>query len=474
MTSNASMNFTKKELMSQFNNQTNNLNISSSTISSKKRKPFEKLSFHSDSQTYVSEKINNNNINDQTEDTKSITNINNIMDDKPINISDNNLNDISNITQSNMNKSQISFDEKSMILSNYKSLSKETLEKAKKFNSNYKNSTPFWIKFFEDIQNDTLSANSSYFKYDNKKEYIKSLIEMVQRDADIYDEINLNKQKKEETQNSIKLLIQESNNQSQVNETNNSKSNNESQISNNNKSNMTKNKSKVSIKNNEENKNDIELNNKLQQILAQYNKIEQKDKKFYSKEIDYDSFKFKLLTGGKFTSDNKEKNIPEVIKKLENLEDIEENNKEDQKEEDIKKYDNLNVKKNTQKKEKENSKEDEYKTIDTLYFGDDYTFEELNYDKIDFHVYNKDSIKKLLKLDKKLHEIDPERYNTSINTELKKIQDEFNKGKKERYLKIEKETREKFNKYLSELDKKVTIFDIKPKDEKFLNQKKMN
>ena len=427
----------------------NNLNISSSTINSKKRKPFDKLSFHSNN----SEKLNDNNLIDES-NTNLITNNNSstINDD----------NNINNVTSSSFNKSQISNDEKNMILSCYNLLSKETLEKAKKFNSNYKNSTPFWIKFFEEIQNDNLNSNSSYFKYNNKNEYVKSLIEMVQRDADIYDEINLNKQKKEETQNSIKLLIQESNNQSQVNETNNSKLNNESQVSNNNKSNMTKNKSKVNVKNNEENKNDIELNNKLQQILAQYNKIEQKDKKFYSKEIDYDSFKFKLLTGGKFNSDNQEKNIPEVIKKLENLEDIEEN-KEDQKEEDKKKYDNLKVKKPTQKIE--NNKEVEYKTIDTLYFGDDYTFEELNYDKIDFHVYNKDSIKKLLHLDKKLHEIDPERYNTSINTELKKIQDEFNKGKKERYLKIEKETREKFNKYLSELDKKVTIFDIKPKDE---------
>ena len=209
--SNASINFTKKDLMNQFNPQNNNLNISSSTINSRKRKPFEKLSFHSDSQTNISEKLLNNNLqNDQTEDTKSITNLNNIIDDKPISISENNPNDLSNITQSNMSRTQLSFDEKSMILSCYKLLSKETLEKAKKFNSNYKNSTPFWIKFFEDIENDTLNPNSSYFKYDNKNEYIKSLIEMVQRDADIYDEINKNKKKKEETQNSIKKLLDES------------------------------------------------------------------------------------------------------------------------------------------------------------------------------------------------------------------------------------------------------------------------
>ena len=433
MTSNASMNFTKKELMSQFNNQTNNLNISSSTISSKKRKPFEKLSFHSDSQTYVSEKINNNNINDQTEDTKSITNINNIMDDKPINISDNNLNDISNITQSNMNKSQISFDEKSMILSNYKSLSKETLEKAKKFNSNYKNSTPFWIKFFEDIQNDTLSANSSYFKYDNKNEYIKSLIEMVQRDADIYDEINKNKKKKEETQNSIKKLLDESKKEQED----------------------IKNKSTTSNKNNnnqntQEEKSQIELDNKLNQVLDVYNKLDEKNKKIYNNEKDYDTFKNILITGGKFTNEEtNKKNIPEQIKKLENLESIDEN--EEQKDNNI-----IN----------ETSKPNEFKTIDTLYFGENYTYEDLNYDKIDFYAYDKDSIRKILDLDRRLHEIDPIKYNTSINTELKKLQDEFNKGKKERFEKTQKEMREKFYKYLKDhKETKKSIFDIPVKDE---------
>ena len=106
----------------------------------------------------------------------------------------------------------------------------------------------------------------------------------------------------------------------------------------------------------------------------------------------------------------------------------------------------------------------EFKTIDALYFGDNYTFEELNYDKIDFFAYNKESLPKLLALDKRLHEIDPERYNTSINTELKKIQDEFNKGKEERMKKAEKEVRDKFNQ-VKDKDSKKTIFDIKPSDE---------
>ena len=101
-----------------------------------------------------------------------------------------------------------------------------------------------------------------------------------------------------------------------------------------------------------------------------------------------------------------------------------------------------------------------------LYFGENYTYEELNYKKIDFQIYNKESLPKILALDRRLHEIDPERYNTSINTELKKLQDEFNEGKEERLKKLKKENRERFIKYLEDSkETKKTIFDIKPKDE---------
>ena len=54
-----------------------------------------------------------------------------------------------------------------MIISSYKLISKETIEKAKKLNKQYKE-TPFWIKFFEEIENDSLKNNSSYFKINNK------------------------------------------------------------------------------------------------------------------------------------------------------------------------------------------------------------------------------------------------------------------------------------------------------------------
>ena len=62
--------------------------------------------------------------------------------------------------------------------------------------------------------------------------------------------------------------------------------------------------------------------------------------------------------------------------------------------------------------------------------------------------------------------------NLSINTELKKIQDEFNAGKEERMLKVDKDIRDKFNKYMEDTkETKKTIFDIKPSDEKRIKYK---
>ena len=412
---NATISFNKRELLSQFNNQnqegnneSNNIVSSSSSSNLKKRKPFDKLSFHSDS---VTNQNSNNLINNNNPTNTSIIS--------------NNEN-----TSAIMNNSGITEVEKSMILSSYKLLSKSTLEKAKLFNNQYKNSTPFWIKFFEEIENDSLKSNSSYYKYnlDKKSEYVKSLIEMVQRDADIYDSMNKNNNVKKETQQSIKHILDES-------------ELNKSTVSS--KSNRSK-----SAKNDEQeeiDKNNIKIDNKLAQGLTEYDKLYEKDKKYYNSEADYDTFKFNLITGGKFTNEKK-KNEPTLEEKMQKIEEEENRKNEEEK-----------------KKQKEIK---DYKTIDTLYFGDNYTFEELNYDKIDFCAYNKDSIKKLLELDRKLNKIDPKRYTTSINTELKKIQDEFNAGKKERFNRINKETREQFKKYLKDTQEtKKTIFDIEPKDE---------
>ena len=441
----------------------NNLSISTSTMNNKKRKPFENLTFYS-------ERKNNYNLNNNDIFDKNKEDINNesIMTDiqfKNIDIN-NPLNPLKE-SQTEFNTSQITQDEKSMIISSYKLISKETIEKAKKLNKQYKE-TPFWIKFFEEIENDSLKNNSSYFKINNKNEYIKNLVTMIQRDADLYDKLQKSKEIKQETENELKKLIEE--NQNNINEENTIHINNteNTKISNNINNNSSKlkrhNSSNISmIKNNTDNnninqtekKNDKnDINEKFSKILESYNKQDEKERKLYFNEDDYESFKFKLITGGKFNSDKDKEieKIPEKIKKLENLEDIDEKpmTEKEKKKDEILKMKGVK----------------EFMTIDNLYFGENYTYEELNYKKIDFQIYNKESLPKILALDRRLHEIDPERYNTSINTELKKLQDEFNEGKEERLKKLEKENRERFNKYLEDSkETKKTIFDIKPKDE---------
>ena len=446
----------------------NNLSISTSTMNNKKRKPFENLTFYS-------ERKNNYNLNNNDIFDKNKEDINNesIMTDiqfKNIDIN-NPLNPLKE-SQTEFNTSQITQDEKSMIISSYKLISKETIEKAKKLNKQYKE-TPFWIKFFEEIENDSLKNNSSYFKINNKNEYIKNLVTMIQRDADLYDKLQKSKEIKQETENELKKLIEE--NQNNINEENiininntentkisNNINNNSSKLKRHNSSNISK------IKNNTDNNNIInnninqtekkndknDINEKFLKILESYNKQDEKERKLYFNEDDYESFKFKLITGGKFNSDKDKEieKIPEKIKKLENLEDIDEKpmTEKEKKKDEILKMKGVK----------------EFMTIDNLYFGENYTYEELNYKKIDFQIYNKESLPKILALDRRLHEIDPERYNTSINTELKKLQDEFNEGKEERLKKLEKENRERFNKYLEDSkETKKTIFDIKPKDE---------
>ena len=446
----------------------NNLSISTSTMNNKKRKPFENLTFYSERKNNYN--LNNNDIFDKNKEDINDESIMTDIQFKNIDIN-NPLNPLKE-SQTEFNTSQITQDEKSMIISSYKLISKETIEKAKKLNKQYKE-TPFWIKFFEEIENDSLKNNSSYFKINNKNEYIKNLVTMIQRDADLYDKLQKSKEIKQETENELKKLIEE--NQNNINEENIININNteNTKISNNINNNSSKlkrhNSSNISmIKNNTDNNNIInnninqtekkndknDINEKFSKILESYNKQDEKERKLYFNEDDYESFKFKLITGGKFNSDKDKEieKIPEKIKKLENLEDIDEKpmTEKEKKKDEILKMKGVK----------------EFMTIDNLYFGENYTYEELNYKKIDFQIYNKESLPKILALDRRLHEIDPERYNTSINTELKKLQDEFNEGKEERLKKLEKENRERFNKYLEDSkETKKTIFDIKPKDE---------
>ena len=467
--------YNRQNISNQNQNNFNNLSISTLSVNNKKRKPFENLTFYS-------EKKNNLNINKSEKDDDSImTDINNINNNS--NINQNNNNTLKE-SQTEFNFSQITQDEKSMIISSYKLISKETIEKAKKLNKQFKQ-TPFWIKFFEEIENNTLKNNSSYFKINNKNEYIKNLVNMIQKDADLYDKLQKSKKIKIETENEIKKFIEENNNNisNNINESNNNSdiinsnnignnklkrynSSNMNNIKNNNK------KNEFNDDNNTDNNSDIinqtekkneknDIAEKFAKILESYNKLDEKEKKIYLNEENYESFKFKLITGGKFNSDKDKK--------------ISEKNENENKKEGGVPLDEKNILEKLEKPmtEKEKKKDEimkikglkEFKTIDMLYFGDNYTFEELNYNKIDFYVYNKESLPKILALDKRLHELDPERYKTSINTELKKIQDEFNLGKEDRMKKASKEIRDLFNKYMEDTkETKKTIFDIKPPD----------
>ena len=435
----------------------NNLSISTSSMNSKKRKPFGNLTFYSEKKNIFNNEINELNESGGVGDKKDDESIMTDIQFKNIDVLNNN-NPLKE-SQTEFNSSQISQNEKSMIISSYKLISKETIEKAKKLNKQYKE-TPFWIKFFEEIENDS--------------------------DADLYDKLQKSKEIKQETENEIKKLIQENNNdiydnnninttntENNKNNINNINNNNTSKIKRYNSSNfMNKNKNNNNIDNNSNNNTNINNNNinntekkndkndisdKFSKILESYNKLDEKERKLNFNEEDYESFKFKLITGGKFNSEKEKEieKIPVTIKKLENLEDIDEKPEKPMTENEKKKDEILKMKGIK-----------EFKTIDMLYFGDNYTFEELNYNKIDFYIFNKESLPRILALDRRLHEIDPERYKTSINTELKKLQDEFNAGKEERMKKADKEIRDMFNKYMEDTkETKKTIFDIKPKDD---------
>ena len=442
-------------------NNPNNLTISTTSMNQKKRKPFENLTFYSDKKNVLN---NESNINDNNSNSNNLSKINKDKEDLESEMSDIQFKNINPLkeSQTELNMSTITENEKSMIMSSYKVISRETIEKAKKLNKQYK-TTPFWIKFFEDMENDSIKNNSSYFKINNKDVYIKNLVEMIQRDADIYDKIQKSKDEKHAAENEIKKFIEENSNinesSNKINSSTTSLNSNKKSVKNNDSSTTNINNNKNTKKNDlDKNKNETEkkndINNKFNQILESYNKLDEKERRINFNEEDYETFKFKLITGGKFTTDKEKEieKIPKNIKKLEKLEDISEkpmSEKEKEKDE-ILKFKGLK----------------EFKTIDTLYFGDNYTFEELNYDKIDFFAYNKESLPRLLALDRRLHEIDPERYKTSINTELKKIQDEFNLGKEERMKKADKDIRDKFNQHLKDTkETKKTIFDIKPNDE---------
>ena len=197
--------------------------------------------------------LNNNNNNDN--ENKEEKDDQSILTDIQFNNKNIDINNPLKESLTEFNSSQIPESEKSMIISSYKLISKETIEKAKKLNKQFKQ-TPFWIKFFEEIENDSLKNNSSYFKINNKNEYIKNLVNMIQRDADLYDKLQKSKEIKQETENEIKKLIQENNNINNIN------TNNDIIINNN----LEKNKNDINTINNtskikRHNSSNININN---------------------------------------------------------------------------------------------------------------------------------------------------------------------------------------------------------------------
>ena len=264
---------------SQFNsenaaNKNNNLSISTSTINGKKRKPFENLTFYSEKKN-----IFNNEFSDKSKEIKDDEE--SIMSDIQFNNKNIDINNPLKESLTELNSSQIPENEKSMIISSYKLISKETIEKAKKLNKQFKQ-TPFWIKFFEEIENDSLKNNSSYFKINNKNEYIKNLVNMIQRDADLYDKLQKSKEIKQETENEIKKLIQENNINNNINNNdiiiNNNLEKNKNDINTTNNTSKIKrhNSSNININNFNKNNN---IDNDNNNIINQNNQTEKKNDK---------------------------------------------------------------------------------------------------------------------------------------------------------------------------------------------------
>jgi len=82
-------------------------------------------------------------------------------------------------------------------------------------------SIPFWISFFDEIENNMLHSNSSYYNVKNKELFVSNLIEMVKKDAELYD-VTANHQKvKSEVKKNIRSLLI-----TQIEKTNNSYSDN--------------------------------------------------------------------------------------------------------------------------------------------------------------------------------------------------------------------------------------------------------
>ena len=399
-------------------NSTRNSDIGRHQENLKSRKPFEKLSFTSSSlknETVCSLK--------HLEDTELP---NRKHDDRE---KDNMISD-SLTTEymedpSNLNKTNLTEDEKFFIKTQSETLSKDTFEKAKLYNMLAdSDSIPFWIKFFSDIETNSINSNSSYFKVTDKDRYVTTLIELVKRDAELYEATIKHENAKQEVKNNIKSLLITEINEPLVTKNSSSENKFESQNLN----------GEDYVKQNNTNKDDDKINGKLTQILFLYDKLDEKENQI-----------------------NRRNNISSHLS---------EKQRSHSKKRDLEFSSSLASKVSYNANEFELNSELEYKLIDNLkYNDDDDEFKELNYEDIEFGSLRHQSIKRLLEIDRKLNKINPKVYKQSINFTIKNLSKDFVTGKNQRLKeinhKIELQKNQGVINQNSKTKSKNTIFDIK-------------
>jgi hypothetical protein len=299
--------------------------------------------------------------------------------------------------------------EKSTIKDLSKQLSSEVLNKAKLCNSQFDNGeVPYWIKLFSDIQSNNdivIPSHSSYYKATDRNKYIENLIEMCKRDAELYDAGVKHTKLRNENRNNIKSLLITGVDAADAGDVST-----HSEIS----TGTTK-------------AVEINTNDKLLSVLYHYDHREKKDNKLQTRLGSFNDFKAKSMET--LIKKKKQKDFnPEGV---------------------LSKYAYPKI-------ETINEKEIPfYPTMDDFEFKED-DFSELHYQG---GVMEGDGFQELLEIDKKLHRLDPERYSTSINTELKKIKKELAETKDQRMKDIETRYKKKIDMVKSKEPKRTVVFE---------------
>jgi hypothetical protein len=295
--------------------------------------------------------------------------------------------------------------EKKTIKDLSRQLSSDMLNKAKLCNSQFDTEIPYWIKIFTDIEKNSdvvLPTYSSYFKSNDRNKYIENLIEMCKRDAELYDANTRHNKIKLENRNNIKSLLitgvdtKEDDNISVHSESNNVKS-------------------------------EIVANDKLLNVLHHYDHIEKKENKLQTRLGSFNEYKAKSID----TTSKKKK--------------VKDNNPESY----LNKYAYPKI-------ETINEKEIPlYLTIDSYNFAED-DFSELEFQG---GVMEGEGYRELMEIDKKLNKLDPQRYTSSINTELKKIKNELAETRDTRMKDIEMRYKKKIDMVKTKEPKRTVVFE---------------